>query len=133
MNHKFACGFSINFSTELSMLALLAIACAVSSSAGAQASVERIAGEVVALDGSDLRLKSSDGRALNVRLAANVRFSGRSAAMRRCSLRARTLARRQRLKPTERCAHSRSTCFRNRCEVPVKDIGRWMARLRAVR
>ena len=79
MNHKVTSCFSVNVSIKVTILALLAIACTVYRSAGAQVPVERIVGEVVSLEGSELRLKSSDGRALNVQLASNVRFSGRSA------------------------------------------------------
>jgi uncharacterized protein DUF5666 len=49
------------------------------TAAGAARSTEqKIAGDVVKLDGSTLQVKSTDGRVVPVRLAANTRLSGRS-------------------------------------------------------
>jgi nitrogen regulatory protein PII len=50
----------------------------VTASAAAFAAEQKIAGEIVKVDGSSIQLKTSGGELLDVRLADNVRFSGRA-------------------------------------------------------
>src|SRR5436853_4352386 len=58
----------------------LLFVCLMTTLAYAQSPTQRIRGEVVSLDGLDLRLKSDSGRALTLTLANNFTITARSRA-----------------------------------------------------
>jgi hypothetical protein len=58
----------------------LTLLCAIAGIAAAQAPTQRIRGDVIALDGATLQMKSESGQTVAVKLANDVRISGRSRA-----------------------------------------------------
>ena len=65
---------------KLACLRVFCLAVLIAGAAQAQPQAQKIAGEVVKLDGARLEVKAGDGRVVDVRLAADARFSGRSPA-----------------------------------------------------
>jgi hypothetical protein len=65
---------------KCSLIGLLSVAALFAGAAQAQPQVQKIAGDVVKLDGAKLEVKATNGQVFTFKVADNVRLSGRSPA-----------------------------------------------------